>query len=92
MHLWHQGPQQFLLLRHTFSSLDSFSHRQILQGTQITAVDAQVVSGACFTTLESIRSENEFNLFWTKVRQFAEKLKIDEPHLPCRKKNIPIII
>ena len=87
MHLWHQDAQQFLLLRHTFSSLDSFSHRQILQGTQITAVDAQVVSGACVTTLESIRSENEFNLFWTKVRQFAQKHKIDEPHLPCRKKT-----
>ena len=49
------------------------------------------------TALESIRSENEFNLFWIKIKQFAEKLKIkqfvekhkiDEPHLP-RRKNIP---
>ena len=53
----------------------------------MTVVDAQVVSRACVTTLESIRSENEFNLFWKKVKQFAEKHKIDEPHLP-RRKNI----
>ena len=53
----------------------------------MTAVDAQVVSLTCATTLESIRSENEFNLFWKKVKQFAEKHKIDEPHLP-RRKNI----
>ena len=54
----------------------------------MTAVDAQVVRRACVTTLESIRSENEFNLFWNKVKQFAEKHKFDEPHLPSRK-NIP---
>ena len=52
------------------------------------AVNAQYVSRACVTTLQSIRSENEFNLFWNKVKQFGEKHKIDEPHLP-RRKNIP---
>ena len=54
----------------------------------MTAVDAQDVSRACVTTLESIRSDNEFNLFWNKVKKFAEKHKINEPHLP-RRKNIP---
>ena len=53
----------------------------------MTAVDAQVVPRACVNTLESIRSENEFSLFWNKVKQFAEKHKIDELHLP-RRKNI----
>ena len=61
---------------------------QTLQGTQMTVVDAQVVPRAYVTTLESIRSENEFNLFWNKVKQLAEKHKVDEPHLP-RRKNIP---
>ena len=60
---------------------------QTLQGTQMTAVEAQVISRACVTTLESIRSGNEFNLFWSKVKQFAEKDKIDKPHLPRRKKH-----
>ena len=54
----------------------------------MTAVYAQDVSRACVTTLESIRSENEFNLFWKNMKQSAEKCKIDEPHLP-RRKNIP---
>ena len=53
----------------------------------MTAVEAQVISRACVTTLESIRSGNEFNLFWSKVKQFAEKDKIDKPHLPRRKKH-----
>ena len=39
---------------------------QTLQGTQMTAVDAQVISRACVTTLESICFENEFNYFGTK--------------------------
>ena len=73
-----------LILSHT----DNVS--QTLQGTQMTAVDVAVddVCCACVNTLESIRSENEFNLFWNKVKQFAENHKIDEPHLP-RTKNIP---
>ena len=54
----------------------------------MTAVDAQVVSRACVAAVKSIRSEYEFNLFWNKVKQFAENHKINEPHLP-RRKNIP---
>ena len=60
---------------------------QTLQGTQMTTVDAQVVPRAYVTTFESIRSGNEFNLFWSKAKQFAEKHKIDEPYLPRRKKH-----
>ena len=46
-----------LILSHT----DNLS--QTLQGTQMTVVNAQVVSRACVTCLESIRSGNKFNLF-----------------------------
>ena len=53
----------------------------------MTTVDAQVVPRAYVTTFESIRSGNEFNLFWSKTKQFAEKHKIDEPYLPRRKKH-----
>ena len=53
----------------------------------MTAVNAQVVSRACVTSLESVRSGNKFNLFWNKVIQFAEKYKIDDSHFP-RRKNI----
>ena len=64
---------------------------QTLQATWMTAVDAQVVSRACVTTLESIYSENEFNLFWNKVKQFAEKHIIDEPHLRVEKTSLIVI-
>ena len=65
-----------LILSHT----DNLS--QTLQGTLITAVDAQVVSRTCVTALKLVCSENDFNLFWNKVKQLAEKRKIDEPHIP----------
>ena len=58
----------------------------------MTAVDAQVVSRACVTTLKSIRSENEFNLFWNKVKEFSEKHKIDEPNFSQKKKKNPQLL
>ena len=64
---------------------------QTLQATWITAVDAQVVSRACVTTLESIYSENEFNLFWNKVKQFAEKHKTMSHICPIEKTSLIII-
>ena len=62
---------------------------QMLQGTQMTAIDAQVISRACVTTLQSLRSEDEFNLFWAKVKQFATAHNVDAPSLP-RRRNAPI--
>ena len=82
--------QIFLLLQHTFSSLDSFSYQQSqsnITGYSDDSIDAQVLSRACVTTLKSIRSENEFNLFWNKVKEFSEKHKIDEPHFSKKKKK-----
>ena len=72
----------YLILSHT----DNLS--QALQGAQMTAFDAPVVSRPCVTTLESIRSENQFNLFWNKVKQFVERHKIDD-HICRVGKNIP---
>ena len=72
----------YLILSHT----ENLS--QALQGTQMTAFDAQVDSRPCVTTLESIRSENQFNLFCNKVKQFAERHKIDD-HIWRVGKNIP---
>ena len=57
----------------------------------MTAVDAQVVSRARVTTLKLLRSDNEFNLFWNKVKQFAEKRKVNDPHLPRRKISLIVI-
>ena len=61
---------------------------QTLQGTQMTAIDAQVISCACVTTLQSLRSEDKFNLFWAKVKQFAAAHNVDAPSLPRRIKHM----
>ena len=65
------------------------NQNQTLQGTQMTAVDAQVISRACVTILQSLRSEDEFNLFWAKVKQFATAHNVDAPSL-YRRRNSPI--
>lgn len=69
----------YMVLAHT----DNLN--QTLQGTQMTAVDAQVISRACVTTLQSLRSEDEFNLFWAKVNQFVTKHNVEAPCLPRRR-------
>ena len=61
---------------------------QTLQGTQMTAIDAQVISCACVTTLQSLQSEDKFNLFWAKVKQFAAAHNVDAPSLPRRIKHM----
>ena len=38
-------------------------------------------------TLQSLRSEVEFKLFWTKVSKTAEEIGVDKPCLPCQKKT-----
>ena len=65
------------------------NQNQMLQGTQMTAIDAQVISRACVTILQSLRSEDEFNLFWAKVKQFATAHNVDAPSL-SRRRNSPI--
>ena len=37
-------------------------------------------------TLKSLRSDNNYKLFWKKVSHLAEKLKVSEPALPHRRK------
>ena len=62
---------------------------QTLQGTQMTAIDAQKVSAACVTTLQSIRNESKFNMFWKKVTKFTEDHHVESPSLP-RRRSAPI--
>ena len=57
-----------------------------LQSTQLTAVDAQVVARATVKILESIRSEQDFELFWAKLNKLVDDHKSEEPKLPRMKK------
>ena len=60
-----------------------------LQSTQMTAVDAQVVARATVKTLESIRSEAHFKLFWAKLIKFISDHNRDEPKLQRMSKPTP---
>ena len=53
-----------------------------LQATQLSAVDAQRIARNTISTLESIRSDQNFNLFYEKAKKFACDHDVDEPSLP----------
>jgi len=38
-------------------------------------------------TLQSIRDDESFHLFWEKVSLLAKSLEVDEPQLPCHWKQ-----
>ena len=69
------------------ADIDNFN--QILQGTQMTVIDVQVISRSWIPTLQSLRIESEFNLFWPKVKKFAREHNNDKPRL-SRLGNAPI--
>ena len=58
-----------------------------LQATQLSAVDAQRIARNTISTLESIRSGQNFNLFYEKVKKFAHDHDVDEPSLPRKRKT-----
>ena len=67
------------LLRHT----DNLS--KSLQDKTRCAAEGQEIGSMVVHTLESIRSDEHFELFWLKVTKMAESFDI-EPQLPRRRK------
>ena len=59
---------------------------QTLQSTQHTAIDAQKNARDSVSTLQSIRSDEHFQMFYSKVKSFAEAHDASSPTLP-RKRN-----
>ena len=57
-----------------------------LQATQLSSIDAQRITRNTVSTLESIRSDQNFNLFYEKVKKFAHDHDVDEPSLPGKRK------
>ena len=67
------------VLRHT----DNLSRS--LQSKTLSATEGQEVAGMVLRTFQADRNDESFELFWLKVKKFAEPLDI-EPQLPrCRK-------
>ena len=57
-----------------------------LQATQLSSIDVQRITRNTVSTLESIGSDQNFNLFYEKVEKFAHDHDVDEPSLPGKRK------
>ena len=56
------------------------------QATQLSAVGAQRIARNTVSKLESIHSDQNFNLFYEKVKKFRHNHDVDEPSLPRKRK------
>ena len=70
-----------LILRHT----DNLS--RTLQKVDISAAEGQNIAGLTVKALQSLRTDNNFPLFWEKTTREADRLKVNEPGLPRRRKT-----
>jgi hypothetical protein len=71
----------FLLLQHS----DNLS--KTLQSTKLSACEGQRVAAMTAATLQRIRDEGSFDLFWKKVESDRQSLDVQEPQLPRRRKT-----
>ncbi len=69
-----------LILRHA----DNLS--STLQKKSMSAAEDQLIASMTVQTLNSIRNDTSFDLFWTKVNSFATSKNISEPELPRQRK------
>ncbi len=70
-----------LLLKHS----DNLS--KTLQASSMSAAEGQKIADMTVRTLQSIRSDENFLLFWKSINQKAKDHGIDEPVLPRRRKR-----
>ena len=70
-----------------FGHSDNLS--KTLQHTYISAVEGQSVAKMSVKTLEVMRSDTQFDLFWSKVLREASRLDVDDPTL-LEKGNVPL--
>ncbi len=57
-----------------------------LQNPKLTAVDAHSIAKLTCKTLDKIRNGNSFDLFWEKPLQNQQKLGLNMPSLPRKRK------
>ena len=69
-----------MILRHA----DKLS--QTLQQPKLSSIEAHGVAMLTVKTLETLRTDDNFDLFWQKVVMTKEQVDVDEPQLPRRRK------
>ncbi len=57
------------------------------QHTFMSAVEAQEISSMTVKTLQTMRSDEQFDLFWANVNKKTAALEIPEPTLPRKRKH-----
>ena len=70
-----------LVLKHS----DNLS--KTLQSTAMSAAEGQKIAAMTVGTLQSIRSDDKFELFWEVVSKSATGLDVEEPKLPIHRKR-----
>ena len=71
-----------MILRHT----DNLS--KALQAKVISAAEGQQTADMVVQTLQKLRQDREYDLFWVKVDKMAESLEVEKAQLP-RKRKLP---
>ena len=72
-----------LLLRHT----DKMS--KIQQNLELSSVEGHDIAMLTMATLQNVRSDRDFNLFWEKVELRRAQWDVVEPQLPRQRKMPP---
>ena len=67
-----------------FGHCDNLS--RTLQHKDLSAAEGQSVAALTVTTLQSVHTDEMFNLFWEKVQKECEKIDVEEPELPRARK------
>ena len=70
----------FLLLQHS----DNLS--KTLQSPKLCASEGQSLATMTVSTLQHIRDDHSFDLFWEKVERERQSLDVEDPQLPRRRK------
>ena len=70
-----------------FGHSDNLS--KTLQHAHISAVEGQSVANMCVKTLQIMRSDTQFDLFWARIIRITSELHIDKPSLPRKRKCPP---
>ena len=67
-----------------FGHCDNLS--RTLQHTELLAAEGQSIAALTVSTLQSICTDEMFNLFWSKLEVESKEIDIDEPQLPRARK------
>ena len=58
-----------------------------IQKPTLTTGDCQSLASLSIKTMQKLRSDNSFDLFWTNVNSKADKLEIGPPELPRKQRR-----